>query len=139
MQFVFVLPSWEGSTHDGRVLSDAQSRHNFDTPKGKYWLGDVGYENSEYVIAPYHGVQYHLKEQRQADLKPKNAKELFNLHHASLHNVIECIFGVAKRKFKILGSGTEYSVDTPVHHVLGLLGLYNFISLHKGVEDKDED
>jgi hypothetical protein len=46
-----------------------------------------------------------LKEQRQADLKPKNAKELFNLRHASLHNVVEHIFGVAKQKFKILGIG----------------------------------
>jgi hypothetical protein len=94
MQFVFVLPGWEGSAHDGRVLSNAQSRHNFNTPKGKYWLGDAGYGNSEYVMAPYRGVRYHLKEQRQADLKPNNAKELFNLRHASLRNVIERIFGV---------------------------------------------
>jgi hypothetical protein len=36
MQFVYVLPGWEGSAHDGRVLSDAQSRHGFDTLKGKY-------------------------------------------------------------------------------------------------------
>ena len=28
MQFVYVLPSWEGSTHDGRVLSDAITRPN---------------------------------------------------------------------------------------------------------------
>src|SRR5438045_7427982 len=45
MQFVYVLPGWEGSAHDGRVLSDAQSHHNFNTPKGKYWLGDAGYGN----------------------------------------------------------------------------------------------
>jgi hypothetical protein len=36
MQFVFVLPGWEGSAHDGRVLSNAQSCYNFITPKGKY-------------------------------------------------------------------------------------------------------
>ena len=36
MQFVFVLPSWEGSAHNKRVLSNAQSHHNFDTLKGKY-------------------------------------------------------------------------------------------------------
>ena len=75
-------------------------------------------------------------------MKPQNAKELFNLRYASLRNVVERIFGVAKRKFKILGVGTEYSVDTQVHLVLGLLGLYNFISLHEGesIEDiKNED
>jgi hypothetical protein len=36
MQFVFVLPSWESSAHDRRVLSNAQSCYNFNTPKGKY-------------------------------------------------------------------------------------------------------
>jgi hypothetical protein len=139
MQFVYVLPGWEGSAHDGRVLSDAQSRYNFNTPKGKYWLGDAGYGNSEYVMAPYRGVRYHLKEQRQADLKPNNAKELFNLRHSLLRNVIERIFGVVKRKFKILGVGTEYSVDTQIHLVLSLLGLYNFICLYEGVENEDQE
>ena len=67
MQFVYVLPGWEGSAHDGRVLSDAQSRHGFTTPKGKYWLGDAGYGNSEFIMSPYRGVRYHLKEQRLAD------------------------------------------------------------------------
>ena len=139
MQFVYALPGWEGSAHDARVLSDAQSCHNFNTPKGKYWLGDAGYGNSEYVMAPYRGIRYHLKEQRQSDLKPNNAKELFNLCHASLCNVIERIFGVVKQKFKILGIGTEYSTDTQIHLVLGLLGLYNFICLHEGIENEDQE
>ena len=137
MQFVFVLLGWEGSAHDRRVLSDAQSRHNFNTPKGKYQLGDAGYGNSAYVIALYRSVRCHLKEQRQANLKLQNAKELFNLLYASLRNVVKRIFGVTKQKFKILGIGTEYSVDTQVHLVLSLLGLYNFISLHKGKGIKD--
>jgi hypothetical protein len=47
MQFVYILPGWEGSAHDGRVLSDAQSRYGFNTPKGKYWLGDAGYGNCD--------------------------------------------------------------------------------------------
>jgi hypothetical protein len=66
MQFVHVLAGWEGSAHDARVLSDAQLRHGFTTPKGKYWLGDAGYGNSEFVMCPYRGVRYHLKEQRLA-------------------------------------------------------------------------
>jgi hypothetical protein len=37
LNFVHVLPGWEGSAHDGRVLADAQARHRFDTPVGKYW------------------------------------------------------------------------------------------------------
>ena len=139
MSFVYILPGWEGSAHDRRVLSDAQNRHSFNTLKGKYWLRDAGYGNSEYVMSPYRGVRYHLKEQRQADLRPNTAKELFNLRHASLRNVIERIFEVVKRKFKILGSVAEYSIDTQIHLVLGLIALYNFIHSQEDIqEDIDE-
>lgn len=96
MEFVYVLQGWEGSTHDGRVLNDAQLNHGFVIPTKRYWLGDAGYSNSEHILVPYRGVRYHLKEQRQASKKPKNAKELFNLRHASIRNVIERIFGVLK-------------------------------------------
>lgn len=128
LKFTYILAGWEGSAHDARVLSDAQVDHGFYTPKGRYWLGDAGYGNSEFIMTPYRGVRYHLKEQRQADQKPQNAKELFNLRHSSLRNVIERIFGVLKRKFKILGGrGCEYSIDTQVHLICGLSGLFNFL------------
>ena len=61
------------------------------------FLGDAGYPNSQFVMTLYRGVRYHLKEVRQANQKPENAKELFNLRHSSLRNVIERIFGVLKR------------------------------------------
>ena len=64
---------------------------------------------------------------RQADQKPENAKELFNLRHLLLHNVIECIFGVLKRQWQILGGkGCEYSIDTQVDLFCALISLYNF-------------
>jgi DDE superfamily endonuclease len=62
LNFVYVLPGWEGSAHDGRVLTDAQMNHGFDTPIGKYWLGDAGYGNTQFIMALYRGVRYHLKE-----------------------------------------------------------------------------
>ena len=39
MKFVYILAGWEGSTHDSRVLLDAQARKGFKTPTRKYWLG----------------------------------------------------------------------------------------------------
>ena len=127
MQFVYILAGWEGSAHDSRVLSDAQASQGFLTPKGKYWLGDAGYGNSEFVMAPYRGVRYHLKEVRKADQRPGNAKELFNLRHSSLRNVIERIFGVLKRQWQILGGkGCEYSIDSQIDLFCALIGLYNF-------------
>jgi hypothetical protein len=137
--FVYLLPGWEGSAHDGRVLQDAQFRHGFNTPRGKFWLGDAGYGNSEFVLSPYRKVRYHLKEQRLAESKPQNARELFNLRHASLRNVIERIFGVLKRKFKILSQVAEYSWDTQVKLVLSLTGLFNFIRSFETIDDDEEE
>jgi hypothetical protein len=61
----------------------------------------------------------------------------FNLRHASLRNVIERIFGVIKRKFKILSQMAEYSIDTQVALIPALCSLYNFIRQYEG--DKVED
>jgi DDE superfamily endonuclease len=139
MCFVYVLAGWEGSAHDGKVLQDAQGSQGFDTPKGKYWLGDAGYGCTEHVLTPYRGVRYHLKKQKLAGQTPENAKELFNLQHASLRNVIEQIFGILKRKFKILGTTAEYSIDTQIHLVISLVGLYNFICIHEGLSKEELD
>ncbi|MFQ6667265.1 hypothetical protein Gotur_033348 [Gossypium turneri] len=66
MHFVYVLPSWEASVADGRVLRDAISRrHGLKVPHGK------GYQ-------------------------PSTSEEFFNMKHASAHNVIERCFGLLK-------------------------------------------
>lgn len=37
MQFIYVLPGWEGSAHDGRVLRDAISRlDGLRVPQGEF-------------------------------------------------------------------------------------------------------
>jgi len=53
-----------------------------------------------------------------------------------LRNAIERIFGVVKRKFKILGQVAEYSIDTQVDLVLAIIGLYNFIRQHEDIEEE---
>jgi DDE superfamily endonuclease len=86
-------------------------------------------------MTPYRGTRYHLKEQRQADQRPENLKELFNLRYSSLRNVIERIFGVLKRQWQILGGhGCEYSINTQTDLFYALVGLYNFGRDH----DKEE-
>ncbi|XP_047334006.1 uncharacterized protein LOC124937727 [Impatiens glandulifera] len=60
MQFIYVLPGWEGSAHDGR---DAISRPNgLRVPLGCYYLTDSGYCNAKGFLVPYRGQRYHLKE-----------------------------------------------------------------------------
>jgi len=72
----------------------------------RYYLADAGFPICDALIIPKQGVHYHLAEwgraqQRGAylnlmffyylkfDYRPANADELFNLRHASAHNVIE--------------------------------------------------
>ncbi|KAG6492515.1 hypothetical protein ZIOFF_047478 [Zingiber officinale] len=89
-----VSGGWEGSAHDSLVLTDALLRNNgLKVPGGKYFLVDGGYPNRRQFLAPFRGVRYHLQEFTGQGRHPENAKELFNLRHASLRNAIERIFG----------------------------------------------
>jgi hypothetical protein len=41
MQFIYMLPGWEGSAHDGRVLRDAISRPNgLHVPQGEFYFNN---------------------------------------------------------------------------------------------------
>ena len=62
--------------------------------------------------------------------RPRNYRELFNLRHAQARNVIERIFGVFKRKFRILRSAPEYSSETQAKLVTALGAIFNFIRVH---------
>ncbi|XP_008779183.2 uncharacterized protein LOC103698914 [Phoenix dactylifera] len=89
MQFIYVLPGWEGSPTDSRVLRDAILRRNgLKVPQGYYYLCDAGYANAEGFLAPYRGQRYHLNEWRQSQ-QPTNAHEFFNMKHSRAKNVIE--------------------------------------------------
>jgi hypothetical protein len=61
MEFLYMLPGWEGSAADSRVFEDAQDS-DFIIPEGHYYLADAGYPNLDLLLVPYHGVRYHLKE-----------------------------------------------------------------------------
>ncbi|MFQ6657023.1 hypothetical protein Gotur_026874 [Gossypium turneri] len=77
MQFVYVLPGWEGSVADGRVLRDAITRrHGLKVPHGCYYLVDGGYTNCEGFLAPFRGQRYHLNEWRQG-YQPSTPQEFF--------------------------------------------------------------
>jgi hypothetical protein len=70
-------------------------------------------------IAPY-----------QIYCRPQNPQELFNYRHTLLRNVIERIFGVAKRRFKVLVVAQEYSLDRQSQLVRALGVLHNFILIN---------
>lgn len=139
MNFVYNLADWEVLAYDGRVLEDAQLRHNFKTPERKYLLGDAGFSNSKYVLAPHRGVRYHSRDQRLVDKRPQAPEERHNLRHASLRNIIVRIFGVFKGKFRILIKPLRNSNETQTHLIMGLVALYNIFRSRETIEEDERD
>ena len=66
--------------------------------------------------------------------RPVDEKELFNLRHASAWNVVERIFGVVKRRFRILLISSEYKIEIQARIPTALCALHNYIRAH----DPDE-
>jgi hypothetical protein len=67
--------------------------------------------------------------------RPANYQELFNLRHSSLRNAIERIFGVCKRRFKLMVVAPQYSISTQAKIPAALAALHNFIR----IVDPDDD
>lgn len=63
-------------------------------------------------------------------IRPANKEELFNLRHAQARNVVERIFGVIKRRFRILLLGQEYSMKVQAQIPAALAAIHNFILHH---------
>ncbi|KAF7808351.1 protein ALP1-like [Senna tora] len=151
-QFVYVLSGWKGFAADGLVLRNAILRPNgLKVPQGQYYLVDVGFTNSRGFLAPYRGQRYHLSEWREGR-HPTNPQECFNMRHSSARNVIECCFGMLRKRWAILRSPSFYHVKTHNKIIIGCCLLHNLIrqdttldqleDAHTGNEDAhtgDED
>ncbi|KAH7841700.1 hypothetical protein Vadar_033186 [Vaccinium darrowii] len=135
LRFTYVLPGWEGTAYDSRIIKNALAREDkLKIPNGKYYLVDAGYMLRSGLITPYRGVRYHLKE--YSNRPPQNACELFNLRLASLRNAIERTFGVVKKRFPIIGNTQpNYSVDTQSNIILACCIIHNFLM---GVDPDEE-
>ncbi|GMI75413.1 hypothetical protein like AT5G41980 [Hibiscus trionum] len=133
LKFSYVLAGWEGSAHDSRILTDALTRpRGFKIPEGKYYLADAGYGIRNGIISPYRGVRYHLKEFN--DHRPENAKELFNLRHSSVRTTVERVFGILKKRFRVLDAEPFWDFQTQVDIVLACCIIHNHIM---GVDPND--
>ena len=115
--YTYALCGWEGSAPDQMVL-DSSYGNGFQIPTGKFVLADAAFTLSPSVLTPYRGVRYHLKEWARGNRKPLNAKELYNLRHASTRNLAERVLGITKEKFPILATMMEYDFPTQRDMVL---------------------
>ncbi|WJX82893.1 hypothetical protein P8452_65599 [Trifolium repens] len=138
MKFIFVMPGWEGSASDSRVLRDAISRTNgLHVPTGYYYLVDAGYGNSEGFLAPYRGYRYHRSEWRHG-YTPSNKQELFNMRHSLARNVIERTFGLLKMRWAILRSRSFYPIKVQIRIINACCLLHNFIRLEMPTDPMEE-
>ncbi|XP_042055891.1 uncharacterized protein LOC121800386 [Salvia splendens] len=119
MRFVYVLPGWEGSAADSRVLRDAVNRvHGLRVPKGNYYLCDNGYANNNGFLTPYKAIRYHFKDWGPIAEMPQNPKEIFNMRHTRARNVIERAFAVLKMRWGILRSAAFYPVKVQIRLIM---------------------
>ncbi|XP_021841672.1 protein ALP1-like isoform X1 [Spinacia oleracea] len=146
MEFIYVLPGWEGSVDDGRVLRDAISRPNgLLVPKGCYYLCNVGY-NGEGFLAPFKGHPYQLSEWINGPRQPQSTEENFNLRHTVARNAMKQCFGLLKGRWKILRSASWFNLKTHGRIVLACCLLHNFItrymppgSIYEDISDDEND
>ncbi|XP_020269812.1 protein ALP1-like [Asparagus officinalis] len=127
LKFTYVLAGWEGSASDLRVLNNALIRQDkIFVPQEKYYLVDGGFMLKSGFLTPFRSTRYHLKE--YSTRQPESPREVYNHRHSSLRNAIERAFGVLKKRFPILGSGTEphYPTETQKDIIYACTILHNF-------------
>ena len=102
----------------------------FEALPGRYYVADAGCSNTPMTLTPYRNVQYHLREQAQANIRPQNAKELFNLRHTALRNVVERTIGVFKHRFRYFEAGRRnLPLRTQVEVMYALTAVHNFVNV----------
>jgi len=126
--FTYVYPGWEGSAHDGRIVRAARAKGGLNVAEGSYYLGDAGYSNKSWLMVPFRGTRYHLREFQATTQSPQNYRELFNYRHSSMRTAIERAFGVLKRRFQILKHAPEFSIKTQVKLIYALTAVNNFLN-----------
>lgn len=161
-EFAYILSGWEGSAADGQVFDNAR-RTDFLVPQGFFYLADAGFPLCDSLMVPYRCKRYHLREWGIASLRcvllpmnslllrvdnlpflynntgrPRDYEELFNLRHSQLRNVIERLFGIFKKRFKLAVSAPEYSIHTQARLVPAAAALHNFIRMHSHFTDDME-
>ncbi|XXG72941.1 hypothetical protein AAC387_Pa07g1930 [Persea americana] len=131
LNFQYVLPGWEGSATDARVLQNALGRPDpLVVPRGRYYLVDGAYANQPGFLAPYRTARYHLANFRRKN--PINSREVFNKMHSQARNVIERAFGILKNRFGILKTAPPYDIHVQVDIVIACCVLHNFIRMNGG-------
>ncbi|XP_038889345.1 putative nuclease HARBI1 [Benincasa hispida] len=114
-EFIFVLPGWEGSAADSRVLRVAVSRpYKLRVPK----------EGND-TIYPI-GVEQKTHRQLQENFS--------NMKHSSARNVIERAFGLLKGRWAILRGKSFYPIQVQCRTISACCLIHNLIIREMGID-----
>jgi len=96
---------------------------------GRYYLVDSGYAGKHGYLGPHKRHKYHLKE--FDDRPAQGPNEVFNFHHASLHNVVERLFGVVKARWHMLKGVPHYPREKQDNIIKAGFALHNYLKKMK--------
>ncbi len=109
-RFLSVDIGWPGSVHDARVFVMSDLGRSMDSaasaartiPLNHYLVADKGYPLTPFMLTPYDDA-VERSEMREEDA----AISLYNAKHRVTRVVVECAFGILKKKLTALG-GRRY-------------------------------
>jgi hypothetical protein len=127
MNFTIVMPGFEGAAYDCRVVRRVIKQGFNSLGPGYFFFANRGYSAfSRLFLVLYRKIQYYLREWGLINEKPANTKELFNLRHSQMRNMIKRVFGVLKKRFCFVQvSRNSYDLKIQVRIVYAVTALHN--------------
>ena len=116
-RFVYVNANFPGSVHDSSVYAYSTLKHAFENGHvlpGYCLVGDSGFANSNDVITPIRN--------------PSTRQEMsYNKWHRKMRVVVECAFGMWKRRFAILRDGIRVKPRKVAQIIIACAVLHNMM------------
>jgi hypothetical protein len=140
---VYLATGAPGACNDSGILNSLASDLMSKTPRGSYWLADAGYGIANGLTLTPHrgtGVLYHLPDFRPNGVRrtPRTAAEGYNYIHSSCRVIVECVFGIMKKRWSILNKPLKcrYYWDRQQAIIQACTALHNFINGSRSREDR---
>ena len=151
--FTYTLTGWERSASDAQIYHNAVEKQDHKIPES-CWLLSIGrcrFPSLQAIASTILGCALLFGRMGTCTIavvsqfstnihhtnyliRLVNKEELFDLWHAQARNVVERIFGVLKRQFRILLICPEYDPKIQARIVSALCATHNFICIHNPKE-----
>ena len=125
-KILYVNPRYPASCHDSSIYTRSvvkQAFINGVVPGGYCLIGDSGFANGPDMMTPHRDSD---------DLRIK----AFNMHHKKSRVIIEQVFGMLKKRFKILKKTIHHKPEMAAKIIIACAVLHNFL-LARGIGIRD--